>query len=121
MVGGIYLPPCLFYMIVSDKINKEDIFAKLQTGEYAVICSVTKKLFSVVVSDMNPADPKETLIVFASPDGYRDCPIKNLYFVKNHRGDLCIEGMTSLNGWGSYNSPFTGVIYKPIKELSEIS
>lgn len=108
-------------MVVPEKINKEAIFNKLQLGEYAVICSATKKLFSVVVSDMNPADPRETRIVFASPDGYRDCPIKNLYFSKNHRGDLCVEGMTSLNGWGSYNSPFTGVIYKPIKELAEIT
>lgn len=106
-------------MAVLEKINK-DIFNKLQTGEYAVICLTTKKLFSVVVSDMNPTDLGETRIVFASPDGYRDCPIKNLYFSKNHRGDLCVEGMTSLNGWGSYNSPFTGVIYKPIKEISEI-
>lgn len=107
-------------MIASDKINKEDIFHKLQLGEYAVICSATKKLFSVIVTDMNPADPRETRIVFASPNGYRDCPIKNLYFTKNHRGDLCINGMTSLNGWGEYCSPFEGVLYKPIKELSEI-
>lgn len=107
-------------MIRTDKINKEDIFNKLQTGEYMVICDATKKLFSIVMTDMNPADPMETKVVFASPNGYRDCPIKNLYFTKNQRGDICVEGMTSLNGWGNYCSPFTGVIYKPIKELSEI-
>lgn len=107
-------------MIASDKINKEDIFTKLQTKEYMVICSTTKKLFSVVMTDVNPADPRETKVVFTSPSGYRDCPIKNLYFSKNHRGDLCINGMTSLNGWGEYCSPFEGVLYKPVKELSEI-
>lgn len=103
------------------KLSKPDIFIKLQAGKYMVICEATKKLFSIIVTDINTTDPQETKIVFTSPEGYRDCPVKNLYFTKNHRGDLCVAGMTSLNGWGAYNSPFSGSIYKPVKNSSEIS
>jgi hypothetical protein len=122
-MAGVNLPPNFIYMptvLLDIKLNKADIFNKLQAGKYMVICEATKKLFSIIVTDINTEDPQETKIVFTSPEGYRDCPVKNLHFTKNHRGDLCVAGMTSLNGWGAYNSPFSGCIYKPIKDSSEI-
>lgn len=86
----------------------KEFFSFLQREKCVVICEATGNTFEVILNC------EENRIIFASSHGYRDCPMENMGITKNHKEQLCIEGFTSVNGWGQYNSPFKGIVYLPM-------
>jgi hypothetical protein len=79
----------------------------------AILCSNATGINYTVVLNRT-----QNRVTFPSRQGYRDCPVTNLWVTKDHRGFMSINGMTSVNGWGNMNSPFEAVIYFPLSEIN---
>lgn len=94
-------------------IKDMEAFLHYLQDNKAILCSTATGInYSVVLNRT------QNRVTFPSRQGYRDCPVSNLYVTKDHRGFICINGMTSLNGWGRMSSPFEAVIYFPISEIN---
>lgn len=80
----------------------------LKSKNAILMCTYTNKVYNL--------GPEENGNIFLlSSSGYRELPIYNVKFEEqDDTGMQLIKGMTSLNGYDAYSSPFEAVIYIPL-------
>lgn len=80
----------------------------LKSKNAILMCTYTNKVY-------NLGPEGNGNIFLLSSSGYRELPIHNIKFEeKDDTGIQLIKGMTSLNGYDAYSSPFEAVIYVPL-------
>ena len=86
-----------------DKINE------LRNKNAVFLCTTTGKLYKI-----GPEDGNSNILLLSS-SGYREMATHSIEFsTQASTGNNLIKGLTTLNGYGAYSSPFEAIIYVPL-------